>query len=152
MACLASVRRHRVQMFIRTISPFLKTVCLWTFGLKVRFVLGARRNHLPPWLYCMLRPNCVVLPHSSHFAKVAPPFVSTYSIEYYGRNEGLQATALVSPGAIFDFRVLPGHDDPGPSTATMEWPSKSAPYACNGPPSLAQAAEVGQIAACTRRR
>ncbi len=74
-ARLASVLRQRVQMCIRTLSPFLNTSCLCTFGLNTRFVLCARRNHLPPCLCWILRPNCVPFPHSSHLATVQPPVV-----------------------------------------------------------------------------
>lgn len=85
VACLARVRRQRVQMCILTISPFLRTICLCTFGLNVRFVFGARSPHLPACLCCMLRPNCVCLPHSSHVAKVEPPFVLNRTLQYHCR-------------------------------------------------------------------
>jgi hypothetical protein len=74
-ARLASVLRQRVQMCMRTLSPFLNTSCRCTLALNTRFVLWARRYHLPPCLCWMLRPNWVPFPHSSHLATVQPPVV-----------------------------------------------------------------------------
>ena len=54
------MRRQRVQMFIRFISPLIRTRFLWTLALNWRFVLFLDRGTV--W------PNRVPLPHILHFA------------------------------------------------------------------------------------
>jgi len=68
---LVVVRRQRVQILNRRVSPLTVKLCTWTFALKMRLVRGARRSHLPLCWYRMFRPNVVPLPHISHLVAIA---------------------------------------------------------------------------------
>ncbi len=56
---LSSVRKHRVQMLSRTLSPFTVMRFFWTFARKSRFVRRFEK--------LTLLPNVLALPHTSHF-------------------------------------------------------------------------------------
>lgn len=57
---------QRVQMWTVLMAPSTMIFVFWTFGLKTRGFLGARRAHPILCLWRMYRPNCFDFPQYSH--------------------------------------------------------------------------------------
>ena len=68
---LTWVRRQRVQMWKRLVTPLIVRFLMWMLAMNLRLVRGALRCQRPVCWCRMLRPKVVPLPQTSHLVAIA---------------------------------------------------------------------------------